>query len=70
MLRSTLNSPGNPWSQSRRMIERVFPEIWTRADRQTDRQTDAVITILRSAIGGGVIRNDVSLAHQIGAASL
>ena len=38
MLRSTLNSPGNPWSQSRRMIERVFPEIWTRADRQTDRR--------------------------------
>ena len=35
-------------------IGHVVLEIYSRADRHTDRQTDMVITMLRSAIGGRV----------------
>jgi len=35
------------------------------ADRQAQRQTDTVITILRSAIGGGVMNRSIELLQRL-----
>jgi len=41
-------------------IGRVVPEICSRTDKHTDRQTDTVITILRRPTRGEVVNTDTA----------